>query len=87
MAAVKYPQPDAERSRRKMIVLTRNNGSLFALNNDLIETVEECPDTTIKTTDGRIFIVAESMNEVIEKIISFRQKCVSNVFYGAQIKP
>lgn len=59
---------------------------MFALNNDLIESIEECPDTTIKTTDGKVFIVAESMNEVIDKIISFRKKCVSNIYYGAEYK-
>ena len=69
-----------------VIVLTRQNGTKFALNNDLIESVEECPDTTIKTTDGKIFIVSESMNEVIDKIIMFRQKCVSNIYYGAEYK-
>ena len=69
-----------------MIVLTRQNGSMFALNNDLIESIEECPDTTIKTTDGKVFIVAESMNQVIDKIIMFRQKCVSNIYYGAEYK-
>ena len=59
---------------------------MFALNNDLIESIEECPDTTIKTTDGKVFIVAESMNQVIDKIIMFRQKCVSNIYYGAEYK-
>ena len=69
-----------------MIVLTRQNGTQFALNNDLIESVEECPDTTIRTTEGKIFIVSESMNEVIDKIIEFRQKCVSNIYYGAELR-
>ena len=69
-----------------MIVLTRNNQSTFAINDDLIETIEECPDTTIKLTDGRVYLVAESMSDVIDKIVAFRQKCVSNVFYGANIK-
>lgn len=69
-----------------MIVLTRQNGSLFALNNDLIESIEECPDTTIKTTEGKVYIVAESMDQVIDKIIMFRQKCVSNIYYGAEFK-
>lgn len=68
-----------------MIILTRKNGSLFALNDDLIETIEECPDTTIRTTEGKVYIVAESMSRILDKIIEMRQKCVSNVFYGAQI--
>jgi flagellar protein FlbD len=69
-----------------MIVLTRHNDTHFALNDDLIETIEECPDTTIKLTDGKLFIVAESMAEVIDKIVEHRRECVSNVFYGADIK-
>ena len=70
----------------KMIVLTRQNDTQFALNDDLIETIEECPDTTIKLTNGKIYIVAESMAEVINKIVEHRRQCVSNVFYGADVK-
>lgn len=69
-----------------MIVLTRQNDTKFALNDDLIETIEECPDTTIKLTNGKIYIVAESLAEVLDKIIELRQKCVSNVYFGAEIK-
>ena len=69
-----------------MIVLTRQNDTSFALNDDLIETIEECPDTTIKLTNGKIYIVAESLAEVLDKIIELRQKCVSNVYFGADIK-
>ena len=69
-----------------MIVLTRQNDTQFALNDDLIETIEECPDTTIKLTNGKIYIVAESMAEVINKIVEHRRQCVSNVFYGADVK-
>ncbi|MBR6336696.1 MAG: flagellar FlbD family protein [Ruminococcus sp.] len=69
-----------------MIVLTRQNDTQFALNDDLIETIEECPDTTIKLTNGKIYIVAESMAEVIDKIVEHRRQCVSNVFYGADVK-
>ena len=69
-----------------MIVLTRQNDTQFTLNDDLIETIEECPDTTIKLTNGKIYIVAESMAEVIDKIVEHRRQCVSNVFYGADVK-
>ena len=68
-----------------MIVLTRHNDTQFALNDDLIETIEECPDTTIKLTNGKIYIVAESLSEIIDKIIEQRQRSVSNVYYGANI--
>ncbi|MBE6840388.1 MAG: flagellar FlbD family protein [Ruminococcus sp.] len=57
-----------------MIVLTRQNGSSFALNDELIEIIEEHPDTTLKMTDGKVYIVSESMEEIIEKIIEFRKR-------------
>lgn len=54
-----------------MIKLTRLNKTQFVLNADLIETVEENPDTMIRLTDGKIFIVTESVNEVVEKSIRY----------------
>jgi len=58
---------------RKMIVLTRLNDVPFVLNSDLIETIEETPDTTIKLTDKNIVIVKERMTEVVGKVIEFRR--------------
>lgn len=55
-----------------MIILTKLNNVTFALNPDLIETIEENPDTTIKLINKNIILVRESMNEVIQKIIEFR---------------
>ncbi|MCI1269229.1 MAG: flagellar FlbD family protein [Ruminococcus sp.] len=69
-----------------MIILTRQNGSLFAINNDLIETIEEHPDTTLKMVDGKVYIVAESIDEIINKIILFRRECIKNVFFGIEKK-
>lgn len=54
-----------------MIKLTRLNKTQFVLNADLIETVEENPDTIIKLTDGKILIVSESVNEVVERSIRY----------------
>ena len=39
-----------------------------------IEQVESFPDTTITLTDGKKFIVRESVEEVNERILSFYQK-------------
>ncbi|MEG2037669.1 MAG: flagellar FlbD family protein [Ruthenibacterium sp.] len=64
-----------------MIVLTKLNGTTFALNSDLIETIEETPDTTIRLTTKNYHIVLESMDEIIEKVIRFRKSChnISNL--------
>lgn len=36
-----------------MIDVTRMNGTTLTINNDLIETVEEMPDTVITLTTGK----------------------------------
>ena len=51
-----------------MILLTRINGEAFALNPDLIERVEETPDTHITLVDGKHLMVAESLKDVIDAI-------------------
>lgn len=56
-----------------MIRLTKLNGEQFALNCDLIETVEEKPDTTIRLTTSRYLIVRESMDQVIELVRDFHR--------------
>lgn len=51
-----------------MIMLTRLNGPEFALNPDLIERAEETPDTVITLVDGKHYVVAESLGEVIDRV-------------------
>ena len=52
-----------------MILLTRiNKVTQFYLNEDLIEFIEETPDTIISLNTGKKFAVMESPIEVIEKI-------------------
>lgn len=57
-----------------MIILTKLNGTPFALNDDLIETIEENPDTTIRLTTNRILIASESMADVIKLVVKFRRE-------------
>ena len=56
-----------------MIELTKLNDIPFILNSDLIETIEENPDTTIKLTSKNYIIVKESMVEVVNKVIELRR--------------
>ena len=56
-----------------MVELTRFNGSTFTVNSDLIETIESTPDTVVSLLTGRKYIVRESVEEIIEKIIHFRK--------------
>jgi flagellar protein FlbD len=57
-----------------MIALTRLNGHPVMLNCDLIESLEETPDTVVTLTSGNKLIVRDSMREVQEKIIEFKRK-------------
>jgi flagellar protein FlbD len=56
-----------------MIRLTRINHVPLVLNSDLIEHVEITPDTVIAMTSGQKFMVLETADEVIERVIDFRR--------------
>ncbi len=60
-----------------MIQLTRLNSQAFALNTDLIERIEETPDTVLILIDGTRYIVSEPIDDVIGRVIEFRARVVS----------
>lgn len=60
-----------------MISLTRLNGKIFILNSELIEFIEETPDTVISLTSGKKLIVGESVDEIIGKIVEYKKKVFS----------
>lgn len=51
-----------------MIILTKLDGKTFMLNENLIETVSETPDTVIVLENGHSYIVREGMMELQSKI-------------------
>lgn len=56
-----------------MIELTRLNDTTVLINSDLIEMVEETPDTVITLTTGRKIIVKESRQEVKNLVKSYKK--------------
>ncbi|MEM9466949.1 MAG: flagellar FlbD family protein [Actinomycetota bacterium] len=71
-----------------MIQLTRLNSQAFALNTDLIERIEETPDTVLTLIDGTRYVVREPVDDVIERVISFRARVVERAtedHVGAQL--
>lgn len=56
-----------------MIEITKINGQELLVNADLIEIVEETPDTIITLTTGRKIIVKESRQEVKNLVKSYRK--------------
>lgn len=61
-----------------MIKVSRINGKRFVINCDLIELVEETPDTVITLTTGKKLVIKESVDEVIEKVIKFKRSTFVN---------
>lgn len=57
-----------------MIALTRLNGHPIMVNSDLIEQIEETPDTVITLTSGNRLIVRDSAGDVQRKIVEFKRK-------------
>ena len=62
-----------------MIELTRLNDTKFTLNADLIETVEEVPDTVITLTTGKKLFVKESRQIVKNLVLLYRQEVFRNI--------
>ena len=56
-----------------MIRLTRLNSDPVVVNSDQIECVESTHDTVLTMVSGHKFIVQESMEEVIAKVVEFRR--------------
>ena len=58
-----------------MIDVTKMNGMNITINSDLIETVEDTPDTVIPLTTGRKIIVKESRQTIKNLVKSFKREC------------
>ncbi len=70
-----------------MINLTRLNQTELILNPDLIEHIQVTPDTVITLTSGRNYLVTESPEEVIQKIVAFRQRVLGRIRGVAEAEP
>lgn len=55
-----------------MIPLSRLNGDHIAINPDRIERADVTPDVVLTMTDGSKYVVAESLDELIDRIRFFR---------------
>jgi len=69
-----------------MISLHRLNKDKFVLNSDLIETIESTPDTMLTLTTGKKLMVRDTVDEIVERIIKYRQLCNSTIRVRAEEK-
>ncbi len=61
-----------------MIKLTKfnsksNKSGEFVLNAEIIQTIEETPDTVITLINDKTLIVDESMEEVVRRVMKYRR--------------
>ena len=66
-----------------MIILTRLGGHALAVNPDLIERAEATPDTVITLIDGHKLVVAESMDDVVRAVRTWRAGVAAEAYLAA----
>lgn len=57
-----------------MIRLTRLNNRSLVVNSELIKFIENAPDTVITLITGEKIVVLESAEEVMSRIVDYRQR-------------
>lgn len=62
-----------------MIVLTKLDGALVALNDDLILFCEKTPDTLVTMSTGQRLMVRETLDDIIERIAQFRSRSLPSL--------
>lgn len=60
-----------------MILVTRLNGAVFALNPDLVERADCTPDTVVTLVDGTKYVIAESVPEFIDSVRHYRASLIA----------
>jgi flagellar protein FlbD len=57
-----------------MIIVTRLNGIEYYINPHQIESIESKPDTTLLMLSGKIVVVRENPETVIDRIVDYRKR-------------
>lgn len=62
-----------------LIILTKLNNEPVTINDRQIEYIEQIPESKVTMMNGRYYIVRESPQEIIDKVIRFDQKIMSGI--------
>jgi len=57
-----------------MILLTKLGGKEILINEQLMETAQETPDTVITMNNGHTYIVSEKLDEIMDKVVEFNKQ-------------
>ncbi|RMD04290.1 endoflagellar protein [Clostridium autoethanogenum] len=63
-----------------MIKLTGLDNKEFIINADTIEKLEAIPESLITLTNGKKYLVKESNDEIVEKVIKYKRKIYTGNF-------
>lgn len=65
-----------------MVLVTRLNNTEFFVNPDLIEFIEETPDTVVSLSTGKKIVVVESAQELVKRIVEYRKRTFKGILSG-----
>lgn len=57
-----------------MVEVTGLNNEMFIINSSLIEKIEFIPETKITLTTGKYYLIKESKQEIVDRIINYNRK-------------
>ena len=61
-----------------MIIVHRLRGEPMFLNADLIESIEETPDTVVTLVDGRRMVVSDTGSDIADRVLEFRASILAS---------
>jgi flagellar protein FlbD len=70
-----------------MIAVTRLDGSAILLNEDLIETIEQTPDTVLSLVNGHKLMVRDHPAQLVQRVIDFRRVISGSIVPAAGRDP
>ncbi len=62
-----------------MIKVTRLNDKELTINCEMIQFVEETPDTVITFSDGKKLVVKENVDELMGRVIEYKKEIFSGL--------
>lgn len=65
-----------------MIEVTRLKGSKIIINAELIESIEETPDTVITLTNGKRYVVGEQASVLVSRVIEYKRRIACSGIRG-----
>lgn len=70
-----------------MISVTRLDGTEIILNTDLVESIEQMPDTLICLANGSKLVVRETPEQVVDRVIAFRRALLAGPVVRSRAEP